>query len=186
MKNSRSPRNVITARSKLAAAILLLAAGSISAHEVQQSGYRMTVIQNEAYGRFMMFGKFEKGIARINTLGSRGSNSFAAKNNLCVGLTKTGDLEQAREACDAALAISEQSGRFGETPLEKEILRDQTLAYSNRGVLRAVAEDFHGAMEDFEYAAELDAEANVDVALDNLVHHRAKLTTALTALQEQR
>jgi tetratricopeptide (TPR) repeat protein len=174
-------RKVISARRKLVTAILLISSGSSLAQSEQPRAYHMAVIKDAAFGRQMIFGRFENGIFGINSYSSKRANSFAARNNLCVAYTKTEKIAEASVACDAAIAISEQDTQRGDSASKRNAARDLSLAHSNRGVLRAVTGDYDGAMLDFEYAVRISDD--VDAAALNLARLKSREQTEMTALQ---
>jgi hypothetical protein len=127
-----------------------------------------------------MSGEYAKGIASINSYGSKRAGTFAAKNNLCVAYTVTKKFDQAAPACEAAVSIGKRYGRFGGSPINPYGSRDLAVAYSNRGVLRAVSGDVEGAKQDFADAAEVNAD--LPAAAENLARLKAKETTAMSSL----
>jgi len=127
-----------------------------------------------------MSGDYTKGIARIGSLGSKSAGTFAAKNNLCVAYTMTKKFDQAVSACEAAVSIGKRNGRYGGSPINPYGTRDLALAYSNRGVLRAVSGDVEGAKQDFEEATEVNAD--LAAAAENLARLKAKEATGMSAL----
>jgi tetratricopeptide (TPR) repeat protein len=165
---------------QLTAAILLLASVAALAEQASPSAYQMGVIKDEAYGRVLLAGDYDQGIAKISSYSNKRATTFAVKNNLCVAYTLTRKFEDASPACEAALAISEQYGRYVYWPTGPYTARDQALAYSNRGVLRAVTGDFDGARQDFEFAARVDA--NRASVAANLAHLKSRQATAVSSL----
>lgn len=156
----------------VATAALVLMSGATLAGETAGSAYTMSVIKNEAFGQTFLSGEYEKGIAKIQSYIARRAESFAAKNNLCVAYTLTGKFDQAAPACEAAISKSKQNGRQENSPLNPyDDSRDLALAYSNRGVLRAVSGDIEGAIQDFEYAAEVNTD--LVAAAENLAYLKA-------------
>ena len=160
------------------AALLLLASASL-AQEETSSAYRMAVIKDDAYGRMLLSGDYETGIAKISSYNKKRAKTFEAKNNLCVAYTLTRQFDEAAPACDEALTISERYSRHGYSPVSSHGTRDLALAYSNRGVLRAVTGDFVGARQDFEFAATVDDD--IDVATANLKWLDARQAQATAA-----
>jgi tetratricopeptide (TPR) repeat protein len=143
--------------------------------------YSMAVIQDEAYGMTLMSGDYKKGISKISSFAGKRAKSFAANNNLCVAYTLTKDFDNAASACEAALTASEKYGKYSDTPINPyNSSRDQALAYSNRGVLRAMTGDYDGAKQDFEFAARLSK--YLDAPSDNLARLKTKEATALSSL----
>jgi tetratricopeptide (TPR) repeat protein len=165
---------------KLAVAILLLAGGSSLAEQTSPSAYRMAVIKDDAYGRVMMSGDYHKGIEKISSYRYKKGRTFAAQNNLCVAYTLTREFADATSACDTALSISERYVRHRSSPISPFTSRDLALAYSNRGVLRAVTGDADGARQDFESAAR--ANTDMQAANENLARLKASQATAVSSL----
>lgn len=175
-----SRHKALEASRKLTATILLLVSASALAEQASPSAYQMAVIKDEAYGRVLLSGDYGQGIAKISSYSSKRAKTFAVKNNLCVAYTLTRKFEHAGPACEAALAISEQYARYDYWPTSPYTSRDQALAYSNRGVLRAVTGDFDGARQDFEFAARVDT--NRATAAANLAHLKSRQATAVSSL----
>jgi hypothetical protein len=93
----------------------------------------------------------------------------------------TKDFDNAATACEAALTISAKYGKFSDTPINPyNNSRDQAVAYSNRGVLRAMTGDYSGAKQDFEYATQLSK--YLEAPVDNLARLNTKEATALSSL----
>jgi Flp pilus assembly protein TadD len=159
-------------------AALLLAGQSMA--DPAPAAYNMAVIQDDAYGLTVMSGNYAKGIARINSFASKRAKSFAVQNNLCVAYTMTKDFDNAASACEAALTVSEKYGKVTDIPINTYTARDQALAYSNRGVLRAVTGDHDGAKQDFEYASRLSK--RFDAATNNLARLKTQEATSLSSL----
>ena len=162
-------------------AALLLAVAGQSMADPAPSAYSMAVIHDEAYGTTVMSGDYAKGISKLTSIGGKRAKSFAANNNLCVAYTMTREFDNAATACEAALTASEKYGKYADSPLYPyDISRDQAMAYSNRGVLRAVTGDLEGAKQDFESAAKLSK--YLDAPVDNLARLKTKEATALSSL----
>lgn len=162
------------------AALLLAVAGQSMADSVP-SAYSMAVIQDDAFGSTVMSGDYAKGISKLTSFGGKRAKSFATNNNLCVAYTMTKDFDSAASACEAALAASEKYGKYANSPLNPyDSTRDQAMAYSNRGVLRAMTGDYDGAKQDFEYAAKLSK--YLDAPEDNLARLQTREATALSSL----
>lgn len=131
----------------------------VTAEEVSAAAYTMAVIENEAFGRQVTAGKYERAIDRITRGGIHVKDRFADHVNLCVAYTKTKDIESAKLACNAALAgIRKQESRAtrsGKSSLYGPYKRDLAVALSNRGVVFAVSGDAARARESFAAAIEL-------------------------------
>jgi len=168
-----------------AATIMSLIFGSTLAQEVSPLAYQMSVIKDEAYGRLLMSGDYDKGIARIGSYSNKRGKTFSAKNNLCVAYTLTRKFDDAAAACETALSISERFVKHSGSPFSSFTSRglasrDLALAYSNRGVLRAVTGDADGARQDFEFAAR--ANTDMQAANENLARLESSQATAVSSL----
>ncbi|HSD70141.1 MAG TPA: hypothetical protein VLB07_11340 [Woeseiaceae bacterium] len=163
----------------IAAATLLVLTSVSLAQEEASSAYRMAVIKDDAYGRMLLAGDYATGIAKISSYNKKRARTFAARNNLCVAYTLTQQFGDAAPACEEALTISERYSRNSYSPLSPHGTRDQALAYSNRGVLRAVTGDFDGARQDFEFAATVNDD--IDAATANLKWLEARQAQATAA-----
>ena len=158
--NSVHKRNHIGALSRpLALAASLVACAPLAAQETDPS-YTMTVIVDTAHGSKVTAGKYERAIEKI-TASKSNRDPYSKQTNLCVAYTKTGELDKATEACEAALAITldTQSPRrsyFGARQARKTDRVHLALALSNLGVLHAAKGSPEIALRTFREALELD------------------------------
>lgn len=158
----------------------LLVAATISypasAEETEVKPFTMAVVVNDAYGRAIVFGKFDKAIRRITADGHRSPNNFPDQNNLCVAYLKTKATDKARAACDAAIALaktreSRATNRNSDRSLAvRESRSDLAIALSNRGVLLAATGNAERAREDFVAAIDFQTGLSKTIAanLDRL------------------
>ena len=124
--------------------------------------FTMTLFSDHAQGLSILDGDYKQAIKKINAKMSD-RDRFQVETNLCVAYTKSGELEAAEEACEAALAAAESQkvsrhiSAFGST---RYVARKQSIAIalSNRGVLKAVKGDFDSARQDFDAAIDLRAQ----------------------------
>jgi len=185
-QSANKQREMKTRRSKKAGALLLgalCAAQVASAHDVD-SAFQMTVIKDAAYGGRVVSGHYDVAIEKITDGKIRPSQRFFASTNLCVAYTKSGDLDNARVACNEAVQFAP-----AETALIQDYMADinrryQALALSNRGVLRALSGDESLALQDFEMAISL--KGGLSAPERNLTHLRNRDAEASTALQAAR
>jgi len=157
---------------------------SLAADEDEdRSGFHMMAIADRAAGELVTSGRFAEAIERITARGF--SSGFDAQNNLCVAYTKTGKLERARVACDAAIEErrTDRAAVAGYSAATRGERRDRAIALSNRGVLRVVLGDLDGAREDFEKSAELDG--RLDEPAANLARLAFPRTAALKHARAQ-
>jgi tetratricopeptide (TPR) repeat protein len=120
----------------------------------------MTVIVDAAHGGKIAAGKYERAIEKI-TAGKSSRDAYSKQTNLCVAYTKTGALEKATAACEAALAIMLDGRKprrnvLAAMPSEKHDRVYLALALSNLGVLHAAKGSTDIARETFREAVELD------------------------------
>lgn len=147
------------ARTLATIAALLL---SVSAHAGEDDPvYTMTVISNLSFGHAVTAGRYDEAIDQITSAVDVADASFEAKTNLCVAYTKSGDLENAAVACDAAVDTiqkrSQHAKRYAPVYEADTYRAYEALALSNRGVLHAVRGEDAQAREDFLEAKKLRA-----------------------------
>jgi tetratricopeptide (TPR) repeat protein len=158
--NSVHEQKRIGALSKpLALAASLFACAPLVAQEADPS-YTMTVIIDAAHGTKVAAGKYERAIEKI-TAGKRSRDAYSKQTNLCVAYTKTGALEKATAACEAALTIMLDGRKSRSTyfaPAEQADRVYLALALSNLGVLQAAKGSTDKARATFLRAVELDTD----------------------------
>lgn len=159
MNPTKKPGWLVRLSRPLALAAYLVAAGPLAAEEADPA-YTMTVIVDAAHGSKVAAGKYERAIEKI-IAGKSSRNAYSKQTNLCVAYTKTGALEKATAACEAALAImldgaKPRSNVLTATPSEKHDRVYLALALSNLGVLHAAKGNTDIARSTFREAVELD------------------------------
>ena len=132
--------------------------------------YTMTTIVDSAHGAKIAAGKYEQAIERIAAIADDASTFFIS-TNLCVAYTKTGNVADAQNACNAAIEQANSMSFDRRSYLSKrsqERMRSRylALALSNRGVLHAATGDVELARQDFVEA--LGVRARSSVAKTNL------------------
>lgn len=136
--------------------LLTVLASAVSADEL--NGYIMAVHNHVPGHKQIDAGDYDKAIAA--SLNARRSPVWkvSAETNLCVSYTATKQYDRARRACSRAIHAA-RSDRRRYPSLRRD--SDTVLAqlYSNRGVLRAVSEDFEGAAKDFSKAQHYNADS---------------------------
>jgi len=148
---------------RLSRPLALLAALIVSAPLAAQEtdpAYTMTIIIDAAHGNKVAAGKYERAIEKITATKSA-RDPYSQHTNLCVAYTKTGELDKATEACEAALAITldTQSPRRSYSGAMQAGKADRihlALALSNLGVLHAAKGSPEIALRTFREALELD------------------------------
>ena len=145
----------------LALAASLFVAAPLAAEENDEV-YTMTVIVDAAHGSKVAAGKYERAIEKI-TAAKRGRDAYSTQTNLCVAYTKTGALNKATAACEAALDImldgrksrSAYPGPARAGKLDRVYL---AVALSNLGVLQAAKGSTDAARETLLEAVQLDTD----------------------------
>ncbi len=138
------------------AAVMVFA--PISMAVTKESTYTMMVVENFAYGKSILSGRYELAINRLAKRGSRYADNFETQTNLCVAYTKSGQLSKAEDACNAAVDLIQRHRAFensGRSVSEDEFAdahRDFAIALSNRGVLLAAMGQADDAARDFREA----------------------------------
>ena len=143
----------------LALLAALVACAPLSAHEADPA-YTMTVIVDAAHGSKVAAGKYERAIEKI-TASNSNRDRYSKQTNLCVAYTKTGALDKATAACEAALALmlddrKPRRGYLGYAQAEKADRVYMALALSNLGVLHAAKGSPERARKSFRQALELE------------------------------
>lgn len=143
----------------LALVASLAIAAPLAAEETDEV-YTMTVIVDAAHGTKVAAGNYERAIEKI-TAATRSRDAYSKQTNLCVAYTKTGALEKATAACEAALAIMLDGRKPRSTyfaPAEQADRVYLALALSNLGVLQAAKGSTDKARATFLRAVELDTD----------------------------
>ena len=144
--------------------VLVLAAAfscaPVSAQDAQPV-YTMTVIVDAAHGQKVAAGKYDRAIAKI-TAKRFTSDAYSDHTNLCVAYTKTGEIEKATVACEAAVSAMRKKPMVKSRsyiPTHQVVTNRMylALALSNLGVLDVVKGEPEAAREKFEEAIALDA-----------------------------
>lgn len=159
MKPAKKLTRFVRLSRPLALAASLVVAGPLAAEEPGRA-YTMTVIVDAAHGGKVAAGKYERAIEKI-TAARRTRDAYSKQTNLCVAYTKTGALDKATAACEAALAIMLDRGKprrnyVGAVPAGKRDRVYLALALSNLGVLHAAKGSTDTARRTFREAVRLD------------------------------
>ena len=163
---------------KLAALAALVVAATVSSqaagHDAPANPFQMAVVIDEAYGRAVVSGDYDKAIEKITAGRNKSHDYFSSQVNLCVAYAKTMEIEKARTACDAAIAhLRKEEGRVSRikndrNPELRAYRSNLSAALSNRGVLLVATGDTELAREAFVAAIDIDtrysriAAANLD------------------------
>ncbi|GAB59880.1 hypothetical protein [Rheinheimera nanhaiensis] len=154
-------------------ALMLMASGSFLA-SANTNGYKMVLIEDTPGVAALQAGQFDQGITE--TLNSSVEvDNFSRQMSLCVGFTKSAQLDKAATACDSAVSAAQQLHLVSSS--EKREMR--AYALTNRGVLRLLQNNNLAALADFSRAAELNRS---DVNLHNLQRLELALNKANNGL----
>lgn len=147
MKPATKLTRLVRLSRPLALAAALVVAGPLAAEE-SDPVYTMTVIVDAAHGSKVAAGKYDRAIEKI-IAGKSNRDAYSKQTNLCVAYTKTGALEEATAACEAALATLHDGRKASRVY--------RALALSNLGVLHAAKGDTDIARRAFREAVELES-----------------------------
>ena len=136
-----------------------LSCAPVVAQEAQPV-YTMTVIIDAAHGQKVAAGKYDRAIAKLSAK-RFSTNAYPDHTNLCVAYTKTGEIEKATVACEAAVAAMRKKAITGNksfVPAHQAAANRMylALALSNLGVLDVVKGEAEAAREKVEEAIALD------------------------------
>lgn len=146
----------------------LLATAGISAEPIETELFHMLVISNEHEGKALLEGRHAETIEALTRSRVR-VNRFSASNNLCVAYVRTKQADKALAACKKAVDRSRLATR-----------RNQAIALSNLGVVRALTGDIDGARHAFRAAIRLNAELGAPT--ENLARLQIRVERAVASL----
>lgn len=115
------------------------------------NGYMMSIQVNAPGIEHLRAGDYRKAVAASRSVLAEPGWRAAAYNNICVAYTILQDYQRAGNACAKVVKIlrATQARRRGSLRSDPASL---AMAYSNRGVLRALTDDLQGAGQDFAKA----------------------------------
>jgi tetratricopeptide (TPR) repeat protein len=160
MKPEKKSSHAVRLSRNLVLFAALFACAPLAAQEIDPA-YTMTFIIDAAHGSKVATGKYERAIEKIMASKSV-RDPYSQQTNLCVAYTKTGELDKATEACEAAVAITLDSNKRRSSfsgPAQSERLERfyRALALSNLGVLHAAKGSPDIARRSFREALELSS-----------------------------
>ncbi len=141
-------------------AVLLPFSASALADSAQVPPYAMTVLIDQAHGKKIVNGSFERAISKLAS-NAKTPSRHQSLSNLCVAYAKTREFDKALRSCDAAIVllqtrIAQGEGRRSRKEENRRVLEsDLSIALSNRGVIFAVRGDLDRAREYFQAAIDL-------------------------------
>lgn len=141
--------------------LLLGTLGALSVQAAEGQSYIMLVYADSEHGDSILEGELDETISKLQRRDGE-VRDFAEQVSLCVALTRTRQFEQAAEYCDMAITQSDREARRlgsndGFRRYSKRVAaRSKAIAFTNRGVLHALAGEPEEARELFEMAQETD------------------------------
>ncbi|MCL1068447.1 hypothetical protein L2735_16870 [Shewanella olleyana] len=139
MKTSKLP-------TAIAASLLLACSANVSAAAVETTSYKMVLIENMPGVDAIQSGDINEGIALTKSARRSAIDTYTRHLNLCVGYTKMSKFDIAEEACTEAVKMAVNADKLPSMQM-------RAYAYNNRGVMKVLANDNVGALEDFRQAA---------------------------------
>lgn len=169
------PTTVRKLSAKAATLIVAVLTTSLSATamaETNEPHYTMTVYSDTQLGQKVIEGDYEAAIGKASSLLGAKRPSFTSMTSLCVAFAKSGDLDQAAQTCDAAIARleSQEQNLIRRASSRREgkaaYSRYMAVALANRGVLHAAMGESQLARNYFEQAVNL--QTGIEGASTNL------------------
>lgn len=151
---------------------MTLSTTTAQAEQVSPRPFSMTVVSDRAEGKSILSGSFDSAIDKISERSDHRQTSFEIQNNLCVAYAKAKQLEQAIDACEAAMRSLQakkdvfEGRRYLRTTKREAYIANLSIALSNQGVLYAVSGEHAQARDNF--MAAMDLETDRSAARDNL------------------
>lgn len=120
--------------------------------------FTLVAYSNGPGGQALFGGDYDSAISIAKTQRRTAGVRVFAETNLCVSYTLKGMHAEAEVACKKAVKLASANRGSVWTPIS-ESRSGRALAYSNRGVMRAVTGDEEGAWQDLSRAHRIDDEA---------------------------
>ncbi|MGI9293300.1 MAG: hypothetical protein ACR2PS_04900 [Pseudomonadales bacterium] len=140
----------------IACLALVLTALPFIASSNELNGYMMSIQANAPGIEHLRAGDYRKAIAASRSVLAEPGWKAAAHNNICVCYTILKDYKRAQRSCAKAVKIL-QAAKARQRSSKRQDTTSLAMAYSNRGVLRALSDDLQSAHRDFikaqKYAA---------------------------------
>ncbi|REL25904.1 hypothetical protein DXX93_04540 [Thalassotalea euphylliae] len=155
--------------SKISALVLLLgttaSAVAVAAKNVttdaKLNGLKLAIVKNAPGSDEIIAGDYQLGLDKLASAKQDPISSYNQAMGMCVANIKLNDLSLADKACSFAV---EQIDKVTGPSAQKLFLK--SMAYSNRGIVRYLADDNVGALEDFTSALLVD---NNTIVKNNLL-----------------
>ncbi|NMP32280.1 hypothetical protein HII17_11935 [Thalassotalea sp. M1531] len=162
------------AKASLLATLVSVGTSAVEATTLTQpiklNGLKIAIIKNAVGTDEIISGDYSAGLSKIVATKKPELSNYDKAMGVCVASLKLNELDKADSACTKAIdeiSAIKGRGRHG------EFLK--SMAYSNRAIVRYLAKDNTGALEDFTSALVVD---NNSIVKDNILAlKRIQLTT---------
>ncbi|GIU52556.1 MULTISPECIES: hypothetical protein [Shewanella] len=132
--------------SLITASLLLACSGNVFAAAVETTSYKMVLIEDMPGVDAIQSGDLVEGIELTKSAKNSAIDTYTRNLNLCVGYTKMSKFEIAETVCSEAVKMAVNADKLPSMQM-------RAYAYNNRGVMKVLANDNVGALEDFKKAA---------------------------------
>lgn len=158
-------KHILTHATVIASALIMsIYSISASANDKENSlklnGMKIAIIKNAIGSKELIAGNYNEGLTKLSN--SSKQNEYEGAMGLCVANLKTHRYIEANIACSQAI---DTINNIADDSYHNRYLK--SLAYSNRGVVRYLAKDSYGALDDFTTALLVD---NNDIVKKNLLN----------------
>ncbi len=133
---------------RIAGLVFGLTALAFAANANELNGYMMAIQANAPGIEHLKTGDYRKAITASRSVIAEPGWKAAAHNSMCVSYTILKDYQRARRACAKAVKVL-LATKARRRSARRQDTASLGMAYSNRGVLRALTDDLQGANEDF-------------------------------------
>lgn len=137
--------------------VFIVATLPFVANSNELDGYMMSIHANAPGIEHLRTGDYRKAIAASRSVLAEPGWKAAAHNNICVSYTILKDYKRARRSCVKAVKVL-LAAKSRRRSSKRQDTKSLAMAYSNRGVFRALTDDLQGADQDFikaqKYAAD--------------------------------
>jgi hypothetical protein len=159
---SQPSRNIFKPAQALLLGISATLLGAVS-HAADDTRFKLTAYTDAVGGREILSGDYQLALTRIAQTHVSDLTKSAVELNRCVALTMTQQWEEARHACDNAVADAEHRRVVPTGALEERRLQEDSMAiaYSNRAVLDWLVADAEAAKSDLARAKALSPDSDI-------------------------
>lgn len=121
---------------------------AFAANAKELNGYMMAIPANAPGIKHLRAGSYRKAITASRSVIAEPGWKAAAHNTMCVSYTILKDYQRARRSCAKAVKVL-LATKARQRRAKRQDTTSLAMAYSNRGVLRALSDDLQGAHKDF-------------------------------------